>query len=139
VTSTSTAPRRTGALAPAGRSPLAVRAAAGLVVLLATASTAGLLLFGVVWSDDPLGPGVVFTAFMLATAVTAVAAVPSLLRGSLIGWAVTGLWGCCYTYWSVYKVFGEQEFESAGFLAAGCGVVALLATRSAREHAGTAR
>ena len=138
MTST-TAHSRAAALAPARRSPLAVRAAAGLVVLLAAVSTAGLLLFSVVWSDDPLGPGVVFTAFMLATAVTAVAAVPSLLRGTVTGWAVTGVWGCCYTYWSVYKVFGEQEFESAGFLAAGCGVVALLATRSAREHAGTAR
>ncbi len=124
---------------PSLRSPLAVRAAAGLVLLLAAVSTAGLVMFGFVWNDDPLGPGVVFAAFMLATAATAVAALPSLLRGSLTGWAVTGVWGCCYTYWSVYKVFGEQEFESIGFLAAGCGVVALLATRSARVHAGTAR
>ena len=121
------------------RTPLAVRAAAGLVLVLAAVSTFGLVMFGVVWNEDPLGPGAVFAAFMIATAATAVAAVPSLLRGTVTGWAVTGVWGCCYTYWSVYKVFGEQEFESLGFLAAGCGVVALLATRSARVHAGIAR
>lgn len=126
--------------APAAtRSPLAVRAGAALLVLTAAASTVGLVMFGLVWADDPLGPGAVFTAFMLATAVTALAAVPSLLRGSALGWALTLGWGCCYTYWSVYKVFGEGEYESAGFLAAGAGVVALLASRAAREHAGTAR
>ena len=121
------------------RSPLAVRAGAALLVLLATSSTLGLVMFGFVWNDEPFGAGLVFAAFMLATAVTAVAAVPSLLRGELLGWAVTFGWGCCYTYWSVYKVFGEREFESTGFLLAGCGVVALLATRAARVHAGIAR
>jgi hypothetical protein len=121
------------------RSPLAARAAAGLLVLLATTSTFGLVMFGFVWSDEPFGAGLVFTAFMLATAVTAVAAVPSLLRGEVLGWALTFGWGCCYTYWSVYKVFGEREFESTGFLLAGCGVVALLASRPARVHAGIAR
>jgi Cys-tRNA synthase (O-phospho-L-seryl-tRNA:Cys-tRNA synthase) len=39
----------------------------------------------------------------------------------------------------VYKVFSEQEFESLGFLAAGAGVVALLASRPARVHAGVTR
>ena len=121
------------------RSPLAARAAAALLVLLATTSTFGLVMFGFVWSDEPFGAGLVFTAFMLATALTAVAAVPSLLRGEILGWAVTFGWACCYTYWSVYKVFGEREFESAGFLLAGCGVVALLTTRTARVHAGIAR
>ena len=121
------------------RSPLAVRAGAALLILLAASSTAGLVLFSSVWSDEPFGAGLVFTAFMLATAVTAIAAVPSLLRGEVLGWALAFGWGCCYTYWSVYKVFGEREFESAGFLLAGCGVVALLATRAARVHAGIAR
>jgi hypothetical protein len=121
------------------RTPLAVRAGAALLALTAAASTVGLVMFGVVWADDPLGPGAVFTAFMLATAATAVAAVPALLRGSALGWALAFGWGCCYTYWSVYKVFGEQEFESLGFLAAGTGIVALLATRTARAHAGIAR
>ena len=121
------------------RSPLAVRLGASLLVLLAAASTVGLVLFGVVWNDDPLGLGTVFLAFMLVTALTAVAAVPSLLRGSLAGWVVCTLWGCCYTYWSVYKVFGEEEVESMGFLAAGTGVVYLLLTRSARAYAGVHR
>ena len=120
-------------------SPPVVRAAAALLVLLASTSTLGLVLFGFVWEDEPFGAGLVFVAFMLATAVTAVAAVPSLLRGEALGWAVTLGWGCCYTYWSVYKVFGERELESTGFLLAGCGVVALLATRTARVHAGIAR
>ena len=126
-------PRRTTS------APLAVRAGAGLLALTAATSTVGLVLFGLVWNDDPFGLGVVFAAFMLATAATAVAALPSLLRGSPLGWALTLGWGCCYTYWSVYKVFGEGEFESLGFLAAGAGVVALLATPAARAHAGIAR
>ena len=121
------------------RSPLTVRAAAALLVLLATASTFGTVMFGFVWDDEPFGAGLVFVAFMLATAVTAIAAVPSLLRGEALGWAVNFGWACCYTYWSVYKVFGEREFESTGFLLAGCGVVALLASRTARVHAGIAR
>ncbi len=124
---------------PAVRSPLAVRVGAGLLVLLAAASAFGVVMFGFVWNDDPLGAGVVFASFMIATAATAVAAVPSLLRGSALGWALTLGWGSCYTYWSVYKVFSEQEFESLGFLAAGAGVVALLASRPARVHAGVTR
>ena len=120
------------------RSPLAVRAGAALLALTAVASTFGVVMFGVVWADDPLGAGAVFSAFMLATAVSALAAIPSLLRGSALGWALTFGWGCCYPYWSVYKVFGEEEFESLGFLAAGAGIVALLATRAARRHAGIA-
>lgn len=121
------------------RAPLTVRAGAALLALTAAASTTGLLLFSFVWSDEPFGAGVVFVAFMLATAATALAALPSLLRGSALGWALAFGWGCCYTYWSVYKVFGEGEFESLGFLAAGAGVVALLATPAARAHAGIAR
>ena len=126
--------------APAAvRSPLAVRLGAALLVLTALASTAGLLVFSFVWSDDPVGADAVFTAFMLATAVTALVAVPALLRGSALGWALTFGWGCCYTYWSVYKVFGEREFESFGFLAAGAGIAALLGARAARAHAGIDR
>lgn len=132
---TSTAPTAR----PTTRSPLAVRAGAALLVLVAAASTAGIVMFGLVWNDDGLGAGSVFVAFMLATAFTALAAVPSLLRGEVLGWAVTFGWSCCYTYWSVYKVFGEEEFESLGFLAAGIGTVALLASRPARAHAGLTR
>lgn len=121
------------------RSPLTVRAGAVLLALAAAASTVGVVMFGLVLSDDPLGASTVFVAFMIATAVTAVAAIPSLLRGAALGWGLTLGWACCYTYWSVYKVFAEEEFESAGFLAAGIGVIALLASRSARVHAGVTR
>lgn len=125
--------------ASAVRSPWLVRAAAVLLVLLAAASTLGVVLFSLIWNDEPVGSGAVFAAFMIATAVTAIAAVPALLRGEAAGWAVTLLWGCCYTYWSVYKVFAEAEFQSLGFLAAGAGVVALLSSRTARTHAGISR
>jgi hypothetical protein len=129
VTITAPAPATT-------RSPLSVRAGAALLVLLAAASTFGVVMFGFVWADDPLGAGTVFVAFAIAAAVTAVASVPRLLRGDRLAWSICLLWGCSYTYWSVYKVFAEEEFESVGFLAAGTGVVCLLLTRSAREHVG---
>lgn len=121
------------------RSPVAVRAAATLLVLLAAASTFGLVMFSFVWGDHGLGVGAVFSVVAVATAVTAVAAVPSLLRGDPLGWTVTFIWSCCYTYWSVYKVFAEEEFESTAFLVVGVVVVALLSTRGARAHAGLAR
>jgi hypothetical protein len=121
------------------RPPLAVRAAALLLVPLALVSTAGLVLFSFVWTDGPIGAGAVFAAFVLATTASAVAALPCLLRGRLEAWAVVTVWSCCYTYWSVYKVFGEREYESAGFLATGLALVALLTSRSARTHAGDAR
>lgn len=127
---------------PAGssvRSPLTVRAGAALLALAAAASTFGVVMFGLVWTDNPLGASTVFVAFMIATAVTAVAALPSLLRGSALGWGLTLGWACCYTYWGVYKVFATEEFESIGFLAAGIGTIALLASRSARAHAGVIR
>lgn len=134
---TTTQPDRTSA--PPARPPLAVRAAALLLVPLVLVSTTGLVLFTFVWGEGPLGAGAVFAAFVLATTASAVAALPGLLRGRLEAWAVVTLWSCCYTYWSVYKVFGEREYESAGFLAAGTAVVALLTTRSARVFAGASR
>lgn len=121
------------------RPPLAVRAAAALLVPLVLVSTAGLILFTFVWGEGPLGAGAVFAAFVLATSASAVAALPGLLRGRLEAWAVVTVWSCCYTYWSVYKVFGEREYESAGFLAAGIALVALLTSRTARAHAGATR
>jgi hypothetical protein len=121
------------------RSPLAVRASAVLLVLLAAVSMFGLVMFSFVWSDHGVGVGAVFSVVALAAAATAVAAVPSLLRGGLTGWAVPFVWACCYTYWSFYKVFAEEEFESAGLLVAGLALVALLSTRGARVHAGIAR
>jgi hypothetical protein len=121
------------------RPPLAVRAAALLLVPLVLVSTAGLVLFTFVWGEGPLGAGAVFAAFVLATTASAVAALPGMLRGRLEAWAVVTLWSCCYSYWSVYKVFGEREYESAGFLATGIAVVALLTSRSARTYAGAGR
>jgi hypothetical protein len=121
------------------RPPLAVRAATVLLVPLALVSTAGLLLFTFLWGEGPVGAGAVFAAFVLATTASAVAALPGLLRGRLEAWAVVTVWSCCYTYWSVYKVFGEREYESAGFLATGIALVALLTSRSARAHAGVTR
>lgn len=121
------------------RSPLVVRAAAGLLVLLAAVSTFGLVMFSFVWGGHGLGVGVVLAVVAVAAAVTAVAAVPSLVRGDRAGWTVTFVWSCCYTYWSTYKVFAEEEFESALFLAVGAVIVALLLTKGARVHAGIAR
>ena len=118
------------------RSPLGVRVAAALLVLLAAVSTFGLVMFSFVWGDHGVGVGVVFAVVAVAAAVTAVAAVPSLLRGDRAGWTVAFVWSCCYTYWSFYKVFAEKEFESALFLVAGAGIVALLSTKGARAHAG---
>ena len=123
----------------AARPPLAVRAAALLLVPLALVSTTGLVLFTTVWGEGPIGAGAVFAAFVLATTASAVAALPGLLRGRLEAWAVITTWSCCYTYWSVYKVFGEREYESAGLLATGVVLVALLTSRGARTYAGAAR
>ena len=134
-----TAPHLDRTIPSAVRAPLAVRAAAALLVPLVLVSTTGLVLFTFVWGEGPLGAGAVFAAFVLATTASAVAALPGLLRGRLEAWAVVTLWSCCYTYWSVYKVFGEREYESAGFLATGIAVVALLTSRSARTHAGAGR
>ena len=131
-------PTRSSSPSPA-RPPVAVRAAALLLVPLALVSTTGLVLFTVVWGEGPVGAGAVFAAFVLATTASAVAALPGLMRGRLEAWAVVTVWSCCYTYWSVYKVFGEREYESAGLLAAGIALVALLTSRSARAHAGATR
>ena len=118
------------------RSPLVVRAAAALLALLAAVSTFGVVMFSFVWGDHGVGVGVVFAVVAIAAAVTAVAALPSLLRGGRAGWVVTFVWSCCYTYWSFYKVFGQEEFESSLFLVVGAGIVALLSTKGARAHAG---
>ena len=134
-----TAPHLDRSIPSAVRAPLAVRAAAALLVPLVLVSITGLVLFTFVWGEGPLGAGAVFAAFVLATTATAVAALPGLVRGRLEAWAVVTTWACCYTYWSVYKVFGEREYESAGLLVAGAVLVALLTSRSARAHAGAAR
>lgn len=118
------------------RAPLPVRFAAGLLVLLAAVSSFGVVMFSFFWGDSGLGAGAVFAAVALTAAVTAVAAVPSLLRGQPAGWAVTTGWATAYTYWSVYKVFAEGEFQSAGFLVAAIVLLTLLLTPRARSHAG---
>lgn len=123
---------------PPVRSPLAVRAAALLLVPLALASATGAALFTFVWGDAA-SVGTVFGVFALVTTATVLAAVPSLLRREATGWAVAFVWACSYSYWSVYKVFVEQELSSVPFLVAGLSVVALLASPSARTAAGIAR
>ena len=118
------------------RAPIGLRVAAALLVLLMTVSTAGLVLFGFVWNDDPVGPGLVFAAVVVAGMATALAALPGMLRGDSTRWLVVVGWVVAYDYWSVYKVFGEQEFESAGFLVTGLVIAALLTGPAARRHVG---
>lgn len=127
MTASTTAP------ASARRSPVTARAAAVLLVLLALVSTFGVLMFGVVLNEDPVGSGVVFVAVHLAAAVTAVAALPALLRGERTGWLLATGWAWAYTYWSVYKVFGEGELESWPFLTVGLIVLGLLLAPATRR------
>ncbi len=86
-----------------------------------------------------LGIGVVFTALALATTASAVAAVPALLRGRMVGWAATVLWLSCYTYWSVYRVFAEAESEAVAFLVVAVGILGWLSAPSVRSFAGVHR
>ncbi|MGA8258202.1 MAG: hypothetical protein WB767_16660 [Nocardioides sp.] len=127
---TTTLPRKAGA-----SSPRIVRSAAALLALTALVSTFGTVMFGFVWGDNEIGSGLVFTAFAIATAVTAVAALPSLLRGSSLAWAVTLGWTCSFAYWSVYKAFVEEEVVSGVLLAAALVVAFLLTRPAARAHA----
>jgi hypothetical protein len=119
------------------RAPATVKVASVLLVLLAIASTFGVVMFGFVWNDDPIGAGLVFAAWHLALAVTAVAAIPSLLRGERTGWLLTTGWAFAYTYWSVYKVFGEPEYESWPFLTVGLIVLGLLLAPATRRFVDT--
>lgn len=132
--SSTTASTRTAA-PTARRAPLTVRAAAALTVPLVGVSGLGLVMFGAVWNDDLASPSLVFTVVALAWLLTVLAALPSLLRGDRAGWLLSTGWAAAYSYWSVYKVFVEEEFESTPFLVAGVLVCALLLTRSARRHA----
>ncbi len=119
--------------APRTRAPLTVRAACVLLALLVTASTFGLVMFSVVWTKDPVSPGLVFSAVTLAAAATALASIPALLRGDRTGWLVVLGWTVAYDYWSVYKVFGLPEYESWPFLVAGLALLALLAAPATRR------
>lgn len=122
-----------GPAADEHRTPVVLKVATVLTVLLMAVSTLGLVLFGVVWSDDPIGPGLVFAAVVLAGIGTALAAMPGMLRGDRTRWLVVVGWVVAYDYWSVYKVFGEEEFESTGFLVTGLVIAALLASPAARR------
>ena len=115
------------------RAPLTVRAAVALFALLVTASTFGLVMFTVVWTDDAFGPGLVFAAVALAAAATAVASIPALLRGDRTGWLVVLGWTVTFDYWTVYKIFGLPEYESWPFLVVGLTVLALLAAPATRR------
>jgi hypothetical protein len=125
------------ATAPATRrAPAAVRAAAALLVLLVLVSSAGNIYFSFVFPTQVFTPLLVFTAIFLATAATALAAVPGLLRGDRTAWLIALGWTVAYDYWSVYKVFVGPEYESAGFLVAGLLLLALLSLPATRRHAG---
>ena len=119
--------------APRTGAPLTVRAACVLLALLVTVSMFGLVMFTVVWTDDAVGPGLVFAAVALAAAATAVASIPALLRGDRTGWLVVLGWTVAFDYWTVYKVFGLPEYESWPFLVAGLALLALLAAPATRR------
>ncbi len=116
------------------KTPIPVIAGAVLLVLLTLASSTGVLLFAFVWTDQILAPGLMFAAVALAAALTALAAVPRLLRGDHNAWLVAFSWASAFSYWSVYKVFGEAEYESTGFLVAGLLIIALLTTPATQRH-----
>lgn len=124
---------------PTRRAPGAVRAAAVLLPLLALASSAGVVMFTLFLIADPMTPVLVFTAMFLATAVTAIAAVPGLLRGDRTAWVVAVAWSAAYSYWSVYKVFTYPEFEAAPLLAAGLLLLGLLCLPATRRHVSWSR
>lgn len=131
TTRTTTAPPA-AAVAPARRAGVATWAAAVLLLLLVGAHVAGGVMFGFVWTDDPVGPGLVFLATVVVVGLTALAAVPGLLRGDRTAWAVAAAWAFAYEYWTVYKVFGELEWISLPHLVAGAALLALLALPSVR-------
>ncbi len=113
---------------------LPVLVAACLLTLLALVHSIGLVVFAVIVPDEVLHPGLVFAAVAFAAAVTAVAAIPGLLRGRRTAWLVTLGWTVTLSYWGVYKVFVEREYESIGFLVVSLLIVALLLTPAARRH-----
>jgi hypothetical protein len=93
-------------------------------------------MFGLVWSDDPVGPGLVYLAAVVVTALTALAAVPGLLRRERLGWSVVTAWAIAYEYWTVYKVFGMPEWSSLPHLVVGAVLLGVLALPSVRPVAG---
>ena len=125
-------PASVPAVRPARRAGVAAWAAAVLLVLLVAANLLGVVMFGLVWADDPVGPGLVFLVMVVATGLTALAAVPGLLRGARTAWAVVTTWAVAYEYWTVYKVFGELEWISLPHLAVGAALLGLLALPAVR-------
>ena len=120
----------------ATRTPLAARVAAGLLALLVLAHVTGGVLFGLVWADDPVGPGLVFLAAVVAAGVTALASIPGLLRGDRTAWLLATGWTVAFDYWTVYKVFAYPEWSSLPHLVVGLVAAGLLLTPSVRRAAG---
>lgn len=116
------------------RAPLTTRAAAVLLVLLALLHGAGVAFFTLVASPDPFGPVLGFTAVALAAAVTALAAVPGLLRGSHPAWVVALCWAGAFAYWTAYKIPVEDEPEGLVFLAVDLLLLGLLLAPATRRH-----
>lgn len=131
---TPAAPPATGT--PARRGRAAARAAVVLLVLLVVANIAGVVMFGLVWPEDPVGPGLVYLAMVVVTGLTALAAAPSLLRGERTGWSIVTAWAVAYEYWTVYKVFGMPEWISLPHLVVCTVLLGLLALPSVRPVAG---
>lgn len=92
-----------------------------MLALLALAHAAGVIYFTLVVPDDPVGPGLLFGAVAVAGAVTALAAVPGLLRHSLVAWIIALCWIVAVGFWGVYKIAYEDETE--GLIAQGLGYI----------------
>lgn len=108
-----------------GRSGV-TRASAALLALLTLAHAAAVIYFVLIVPDDPLGPGLLFGAVAVAGAVTALAAVPGLLRHSLVAWIIAICWIVAITFWGVYKIAYENEIEGLIAQALGYLLIALL-------------
>jgi hypothetical protein len=118
------------------RAPLGARVAVVLLALLVLAHVVGGVLFGLVWADDPLDPGLVFLAMVVAGGATALAAIPGLLRGDRTAWLLATGWTVAFDYWTVYKVFTYPEMSSLPHLVVGLLLLGLLVSPSVRDAAG---
>ncbi|HVL85898.1 MAG TPA: hypothetical protein VM367_16645 [Pseudonocardia sp.] len=128
MTNTTTTPTRDR------RAPLTIRVAATLLALLALWHGAGVTFFTLVATADPFGPVLGFTAVAVAGAVTALAAVPGLLRGNRAAWLVALCWAIAFGYWTAYKIPVEDEPEGLVLLAVDLLLLGMLLAPTTRRH-----